>query len=82
MHENYRLGIEAKHGLGRQYMVCGPYCEAQAKQDLTTAQLLGNVQVMALGPEPKHNGSLLKTDSADLKRDLVRESRKMVCPGK
>jgi hypothetical protein len=63
-------------------MVCGPRCEAQAKQDLTTAQLLGNVQVMALGPEPKRDGSLLKTDIADLKRDLVRESRKTVCPGK
>jgi hypothetical protein len=63
-------------------MVCGPRCEAQAKKDLTTEQLLGNVQVMALGPEPKSNGSLLETDIADLKRDQVRESRKSVCPAK
>ena len=57
MHEKCHLGIKEKHGLGRQYMVCGPHCEAQAKQDLTTEQLLGNVQVMALGLEPKCNGS-------------------------
>jgi hypothetical protein len=82
MHEKCCLGAEAEYRLGRQYMVCGPRCEAQAKKDLSTEQLLGHVQVMALGPEPKSNERLLKTDIADLKRAQVSESRQSVCSGK
>ena len=31
MHEKYRLGAKAEYRLGRQYIVCGPHCEAQEK---------------------------------------------------
>ena len=37
---------------------------------------------MALGLEPISNGSLVKTDVAELKKAQVRNSRKSVCPGK
>jgi hypothetical protein len=53
-------------------MVCSDECEVQAKMELSTARLLGHVGVMALDPEPKSDGSLLKAKIADLKRAQAR----------
>ena len=81
MHESCRLEFERRKGLWRQHMVCSDECEVQAKMKLSTARLLGDVGVMALDPEPKSDGSLLKAEIADLRRAQARILRQPVCPG-
>ena len=46
MHEGCRLKSERERGLERQYMVCSPECEAEAKQELSTAGFQKKLQVM------------------------------------
>ena len=67
MHEECRLRVEVKHRLGRQHVVCSHLCEVQVKMDLSTEQLLEHVQRIALHLDLIRDGSLLKTDIADLK---------------
>jgi hypothetical protein len=81
MHERCRLKFEKKNGLERQYMVCSHGCEAEAKQELSTVTFQKNLQVMALGMDPKIDGSLLDTPLDVLERARLRMARQPVCPG-